>query len=232
MGWRSQVCLNAIILYIVTASSTSSQNSAAEEYTVGNNAHGHHKPNMSGGGAIGTMTGVGSLSMTERHQRNGQRRDSFDGVTSLDKGDGFFLSATRLSLQQRSGAESDVTLEWKRSSLDDSRAQIEGEREQSPTTRSRPSLSSLFVPSAPASPRIAPAGPPAGMSVTSGVLVSEEVVTVAEVGLSLDEQREELEWLKRGRQSRRPSANATGNIDPSASSLSTNDLETLPRVDY
>ncbi|GAA5964778.1 hypothetical protein JCM3765_002553 [Sporobolomyces pararoseus] len=219
------VCLNAIILYIVTASSSSSSNSV-EEYTAGqanNNKHASSAMRSHGGGGVTVNPATRQSHLfTATHSTSFGKQDF--STTSTHEG--------RPPLN--SNVESDVTFDSKYTLNPSSPAD-----ETAPTTEilSTPTLSYSpsfpphhGSPTPPRSPKSSSSSPNRARSRTAsstagtgGILVSEEVVTVAETGLSPDELREEEEWLRRGRHSRMGSG--------SGSNGALRGLDMLPRTE-
>jgi len=116
-----------------------------------------------------------------------------------------------------------------------------------PTTNEPSTTNEKLSPSSPGSPNFPPSSPKHSRTqrvsssdsssssnpsrsrthstTAGGIHVTEETVTVHETGLSVEELKEEAEWLRRGRQSRVGSGNGAG----LGGGLG---LEALPKVEY
>ncbi|GAA5894564.1 uncharacterized protein JCM6883_002137 [Sporobolomyces salmoneus] len=203
------VSLNAIILYLVTASSSSSSTSA-EDYTA-NHVHTNknHVSVLRSTGPAMTGGGVGAISQNRR-----QFETSF---LAADADEESTLPPIHHDLRPTFGKlESDATFEEKYD-LDpvstNELAEVAKPISSCPSPCASPSPRFPTSTSSPHPSRSSSPDRSKSRSTTTtiggGVHVSEEIVTVAE-RVSCDELREEEEWLRRGRQSRIGSQSAGG----------------------
>lgn len=224
------VSINAIILYIVTSSSSSSHNSL-EDYAVGhNNKAATSHVRSTGIGASGVVPTMTMTSKTAHVSTAGSFATAPPPLRPHDVGS----SATFAS---------DYSLEPKVDSdarTDDHDHDDEG----GPAGRG---VKFDPSPSSPPSPRVGRTRTPKSSSpdrrrttarcghVVEGIHVCEEVVRVEETGLSPDELKEEEEWFKRGRQSRGGSGSGTRSGTPSRNGSGLVGIgvsDVLPKVDY
>ncbi|GAA5975881.1 hypothetical protein JCM5350_000766 [Sporobolomyces pararoseus] len=224
------VCLNAIILYIVTASSSSSSNSV-EEYTAGQGNNNKHVSSV-----IRSHVGGGGATVNPATRQS--HLFSATQSTSFGKQEFSTTSTHEIRPPLTSNVESDVTFDSKYSleppsTTDETAPSTATEIIATPTLSYSPSFpphhSSPTLPRSPksssssSSPNRSRSRTASSTAAAGGILVSEEIVTVAETGLSPDELREEEEWLRRGRQSRMGSGNG--------SSGALRGLESLSRIE-